>query len=66
MIFKTRHDGFGQHAPETGFVCKRGYACVRVRACAPEGINNQWCDVDPMRLVKQVYSFSHLVSDTWH
>ena len=34
------------------FVC----ACVRARGCvsAPEAINNQWHDMDLIRLVKQV------------
>ena len=55
-FFKPRMHGRRPRAP--GFLkllwstCR--YACVCVCVSAPEAINNQWYDIDRVRLVKQV------------
>ena len=49
IIFKV-HTGFLKIVSVQTCVCV--YVCVRVSAL--EAINNQWCDMDPKQLAKQV------------
>ena len=40
--------------------------CVLVYVSIPEGMNNQWCNMDPVRLVKQVLLVLASLHVTFH
>ena len=79
LFFKPGAHGRRPRAPGflklLWFACRYACVCVLVSVCvsAPEAINNQWCDIDRVRLVKQVlrlfpafnYFIRHLPSIKW-
>ena len=63
LIFKPGMLSFWPHAwfLEIALVRALVYVCVCVRVSASEGINNQWCDIGLLHLVKKFYGFPLLL-----
>ena len=51
-VFKPGARGRRPHVP--GFLKLLWFACQYACVSAPEGVNNQWCDIGCVQLVKQV------------